>query len=76
VANPRYATQAAGHSIITIGCINALNTADEIVVYCQMGSRSAMALQCLRQVGFRKVKNLVGGFDAWAREIDPTMPRY
>jgi len=41
-----------------------------------MGNRSAMALQCLRQAGFRKVKNLVGGIDAWAREIDPPMPRY
>jgi len=56
--------------------ISELNTADEIVVYCHMGSRSAMALQFLKQAGFRKVKNLVGGIDAWAREIDPSMPQY
>jgi len=30
----------------------------------------------MRQAGFRKVKNLRGGIDAWAREIDPSMPRY
>ena len=56
--------------------MNELDTADEIVVYCKVGGRSAAALQFLRQSGFRKVKNLRGGIDAWARQIDPTMPRY
>ena len=26
--------------------------------------------------GFRKVKNLKGGINAWAEEVDPTMPIY
>ena len=56
--------------------MNELDTADEIVVYCKVGGRSAAALQFLRQSGFRKVKNLRGGIDAWARQVDPAMPRY
>ncbi len=66
--------------LIPLGAVpermNELNTADEIVVYCKVGGRSASALQFLRQSGFRKVKNLRGGIDAWARQIDPEMPRY
>ena len=56
--------------------VHELDTADEIVVHCKTGVRSAQALSFLRQAGFRKVKNLRGGIDAWARDIDPSMPRY
>jgi rhodanese-related sulfurtransferase len=53
-----------------------LNPADEIVVYCHQGVRSAAVAEYLRQLGFRDVKNLAGGLDAWARAVDPTMRRY
>jgi sulfur-carrier protein adenylyltransferase/sulfurtransferase len=53
-----------------------LNTADQIVVHCRMGARSAKAVEFLRSVGFRKVKNLVGGINAWADEVDGTMAKY
>ncbi len=53
-----------------------LSTADRIVVHCRMGARSAKAVEFLRSVGFRKVKNLVGGINAWADEVDPSMPKY
>ncbi len=56
--------------------LNKLSTADEIVVHCKMGGRSARAVQFLREAGFKKVRNLVGGIDRWAQEIDSTMPRY
>ena len=55
---------------------NELSTADEIVVYCKGGVRSARAVNTLRQFGFRKLWNLKGGIDAWAREVDPSLPRY
>ncbi|HQT92514.1 MAG: hypothetical protein B7X11_01745 [Acidobacteria bacterium 37-65-4] len=48
----------------------------EIVVMCHSGARSARAVQFLRQAGFNGAKNLSGGIDRWAREIDPGMPRY
>ncbi len=56
--------------------IHELDSAEEIVVYCKMGGRSAKAVEFLRQVGFRKVKNLRGGTNLWAELVDPSMPRY
>ena len=53
-----------------------LSTADEIVIYCKSGVRSARALNTLRQLGFRKLWNLKGGITAWASEVDPSLPRY
>jgi adenylyltransferase/sulfurtransferase len=53
-----------------------LNTADEIVLYCKSGVRSARALNELRGLGFRKLWNLKGGINAWATDVDRTMPRY
>ena len=53
-----------------------LDRNDEIVVYCHQGVRSAAVAEYLRQLGFRDVKNLAGGVDAWARTVDPTMRRY
>jgi sulfur-carrier protein adenylyltransferase/sulfurtransferase len=55
---------------------NELNTADEIVIYCRSGVRSARVLNELRGLGFRKLWNLKGGINAWATDIDRSMPRY
>jgi molybdopterin/thiamine biosynthesis adenylyltransferase/rhodanese-related sulfurtransferase/molybdopterin converting factor small subunit len=56
--------------------LNRLSTADEIVVHCKTGGRSAKAVQLLRDAGFRKVRNLAGGITRWSERIDPSMPRY
>jgi len=56
--------------------INELDTAKEIVVHCKVGGRSRQAVEFMKQAGFRKIKNLVGGIDEWAERIDPSMPRY
>lgn len=53
-----------------------LDPAEEIVVYCHQGVRSAAVADYLRRLGFRDVKNLAGGLDAWARAIDRSMRRY
>jgi molybdopterin/thiamine biosynthesis adenylyltransferase/rhodanese-related sulfurtransferase/molybdopterin converting factor small subunit len=55
---------------------NELSTADEIVLYCKGGTRSARALNELRDLGFRKLKNLRGGINAWSQEVDPSVPLY
>ena len=52
-----------------------LDQADDIVVYCHHGVRSAAVANFLRQQGFKAV-NLEGGVDQWARAVDPTMKRY
>ena len=56
--------------------VNELDSSKEIVVYCASGIRSARAVHFLKDMGFKKVRNLVGGIHEWAEKIDPTMPSY
>lgn len=56
--------------------MNELNSAEEIVVHCKMGGRSAKAYEMLKQAGFKKIKNLKGGITAWADQVDHSMPKY
>jgi|DewCreStandDraft_1066081.scaffolds.fasta_scaffold00751_29 adenylyltransferase/sulfurtransferase len=56
--------------------LHELPTTDEIVVYCKTGGRSAQVLRFLYNAGFRRIKNLKGGIDRWAVEVDPSVPRY
>ncbi len=56
--------------------LHELDSADEIVLYCRSGERSARALNLLRDAGFRRLKNLRGGINAWARTVDPDVPQY
>jgi adenylyltransferase/sulfurtransferase len=56
--------------------LSELDSAQESVVFCRTGSRSARALDLLISAGFRKVKNLRGGINAWAREVDPSLRVY
>ena len=53
-----------------------LNQNDEIITYCHKGGRSAYATEFLIEKGFKNVKNLRGGINAWATEVDPNMPHY
>ena len=48
----------------------------EIVVICHHGGRSMQVALFLERNGFSKVHNLMGGMDAWAQQIDPTVRRY
>ena len=56
--------------------IDNLPSDQEIVVYCHHGTRSLYATAYLHLNGFRDTKNLAGGIDQWAAEIDPTLQRY
>ncbi len=56
--------------------LNELSQTDEILVYCLSGKRSARAVQLLRQMGFKKARNVRGGVLAWAHEVDPSSPTY
>jgi adenylyltransferase/sulfurtransferase len=58
------------------GRLAELDPANEIVLFCKSGSRSRRALELLVSAGFRKVKNLQGGINAWAREVEPRLPVY
>ena len=69
-----------GAKLIPLGNIpervHELDSADEIVVHCHFGGRSAKAVDFLHKAGFKKAKNLAGGIDAWSQEVDPSVPRY
>ncbi len=56
--------------------MNELDTAQEIVVYCRTGARSAEVIRLLRQHGFGKLINLEGGINRWAEEVEPDLPVY
>lgn len=47
----------------------------EVVVHCHHGMRSARAKAFLMGRGFRTVRNLLGGIDAYA-QVDPSVPTY
>jgi adenylyltransferase/sulfurtransferase len=57
--------------------LHELSQADEILVQCRSGARSADVVKFLRDdIGMKNVKNVKGGILAWAREIDPSVPTY
>ena len=69
-----------GSTLIPLGEVparmNELNSADEIVVHCRSGARSAQAVDFMMKAGFRKIRNLQGGILAWSDQVDPSVPKY
>lgn len=43
----------------------AFDTSEPIYLYCRSGRRSAAAAKALSKAGYKKVFNLLGGFNAW-----------
>ena len=56
--------------------LEELSNSETLVIMCHSGGRSRRGAEFLLASGFNKVFNLTGGIDAWASEIDPTIPRY
>ncbi len=56
--------------------LNELDSAEELILFCKAGTRSTRALEILASAGFKKVKNLKGGINAWAIDVDPSLPIY
>jgi adenylyltransferase/sulfurtransferase len=56
--------------------LSELDTAQDMVVFCKSGGRSTRALELLTSAGFKKVKNLKGGINGWAKEVDTKLPVY
>ncbi len=48
----------------------------DIVVICRTGGRSGKVTHFLKASGYKRVRNLVGGMNGWATEIDPSLPTY
>ncbi|MBA3946047.1 MAG: molybdopterin-synthase adenylyltransferase MoeB [Herpetosiphonaceae bacterium] len=58
------------------GHFDELPREQEIVVYCKGGTRSAKAIDLLKNAGFHRIKNLEGGITRWATDVDPSLPTY
>jgi molybdopterin/thiamine biosynthesis adenylyltransferase/rhodanese-related sulfurtransferase len=73
-------SQIPGSILIPLGELasrmSELDSADNIILMCKSGTRSTRALEILHSAGFRKIKNLKGGINSWAREVDPSLPIY
>jgi adenylyltransferase/sulfurtransferase len=69
-----------GARLIPLGELAArmseLDSADEIVLQCKSGMRSARALKLLQEAGFGKLWNLEGGILAWSETVDSSVPKY
>jgi rhodanese-related sulfurtransferase len=69
-----------GAKLIPMGTVpanlQALDTDDEIVVYCHHGVRSLDVTVWLRGQGVEGAKSLAGGIERWSVEIDQNVPRY
>jgi molybdopterin/thiamine biosynthesis adenylyltransferase/rhodanese-related sulfurtransferase len=53
-----------------------LDPNQQIYLHCKSGKRSMKALEFLRQQGFKYVKSVKGGIEAWSDEIDHSIPKY
>ena len=60
----------------TAAALEQLPRDTALIVHCHHGGRSQQAAGQFRALGFRDVRNVAGGIDAWSREIDPSVPRY
>lgn len=56
--------------------LEAMPKDSELVFYCHTGQRSQGVAEHFRKKGFTNISNLVGGIDAWSKEIDPSVPQY
>jgi sulfur-carrier protein adenylyltransferase/sulfurtransferase len=54
----------------------AQNKDAEIVVYCHVGDRSAKIGAWLQSLGWRNVRSLDGGLEAYAQQIDTSVGSY
>ncbi|KAF0891960.1 hypothetical protein E2562_011339 [Oryza meyeriana var. granulata] len=47
-----------------------------LYVVCRRGNDSQIAVQLLREKGFLSAKDIIGGLQSWAQDVDPDFPVY
>jgi monothiol glutaredoxin len=60
----------------TMQLMESLPKDTALAFVCHVGNRSQVAAEHFRKQGFTNVSNVVGGIDAWSKEIDPSVPQY
>ncbi|KAM6580495.1 hypothetical protein CsatA_004269 [Cannabis sativa] len=48
----------------------------QLYVMCRRGNDSQRAVQSLHKLGFTSAKDILGGLEGWARDVDPNLPMY
>ncbi|CAL0315903.1 unnamed protein product [Lupinus luteus] len=48
----------------------------QLYVVCRRGNDSQRAVQSLQKMGFTSAKDIVGGLESWAHNVDPNFPTY
>ncbi len=70
----------AGSQLVPMGQVAAriaeIDDEKSVVAICHHGGRSLQTALFLEKSGFPRVHNLIGGIDAWARTVDPSVPLY
>jgi len=56
--------------------LNEIDPNQEVIVICRTGGRSGRVTEFLAQSGYPKVRNMAGGMNSWATEIDQSMQVY
>jgi len=56
--------------------LNELEFSQPILGLCHHGMRSLQVVAFLERQGYERVYNIAGGIDAWAREVDASVPTY
>ena len=59
----------------------ACQSADlDVVLYCKTSGRAALAACSMQEMGYRKVRSIAGGYDAWVAAgnpvIQPRLPQF
>lgn len=47
-----------------------------LYVICRRGNDSQRAVQYLHKMGFTSAKDIIGGLESWAHDVDPNFPMY
>jgi rhodanese-related sulfurtransferase len=71
-----------GFTLLTMPMNEVATRIDELAIdarvacLCHHGARSQHVAAYLARHGYQNVANVAGGIDAWAVQLDPTVPRY
>ena len=80
VRTPKEQAQATlGYKLLddaAMAAIEKLPHETPIAFHCHHGGRSRAAAEHFLKQGFKTVYNMAGGIDAWAKDVDPGIPRY
>ena len=56
--------------------LHELDPTRPVACLCHHGARSMRVAAFLEHQGFNRVANITGGINAWAMQLDPSVPRY